>query len=138
MGSLLKLALSALAASSRSSAIAAFTGRMAAVVLLSGLAGLLAIAAWGCACAALWIALIPALGPAGAPLVVAAACLVFAGVLAFVAWFVMRRRRPRPGDGLQLEALLAQAERFFNDHKGAALLAAVIAGMIAANSGRKR
>jgi hypothetical protein len=138
MGSLLKLVLSALAASSRGSAFAALTGRMAVAALLGGFAVLLVAAAWGCACAALWIALIPALGPAWAPLVVAGACLAMAGILALIAWLVMRRRRARPSDGLQVDVLLAEAGRVINEHKGAALLAAALAGMLAASNGRKR
>jgi hypothetical protein len=138
MGSLLKIALSALAASKGSSAFAAFTGRMAAAAFLGGCAVLLAAAAWACACAALWIALIPSLGPAGAPLVVAGVCLVFAGILGLIAWLLLRRRRARPADGLQLDAILTEAGRLINEHKVAALLAAALAGMLAANNGRKR
>ena len=138
MGSLLKFALSALATSRVSSALGAFTGRMAAAALLGGCALLLAAAAWGCACAALWIALIPSLGPAGAPLVVAGACLLLAGILALVAWLAVHRRRARPVDGLQLDAVLTEAGRLINEHKVAALLAAALAGMLAASNGRKR
>jgi hypothetical protein len=138
MGSLLKIALSALAASRGSSALGAFTGRMAAAALLGGCALLLAAAAWACACAALWIALIPSLGPAGAPLVVAGACLLLGGILALVAWLAVRRRRARPLDGLQLDAVLTEAGRLINEHKVAALLAATLAGMLAASNGRKR
>ncbi len=138
MGSLIKLALSALAASSQSSAFAAFTGRMAAAALLGFIALVLAGAAWGCAGAALWIALIPPLGPVGAPLVVAAVCLVFAGILALIAWLLMRRRRARLGEGLQLDALLAQAGNLINEHKLGALLVAVLAGILAGNSTRKQ
>ena len=138
MGSLLKIALSVLAASKGSSAFAAFTGRMMAAALLGTLAILLALGAWGCVCAALWIALIPSLGPAGAPLFVAGACLLLAGILALIGWLLIRRRRARPVDGLQLDALVGEASRFINEHKGAALLAAALAGMLAANSGRKR
>ena len=138
MGSLIKLALSALAASSQSSAFAAFTGRMAAAALLGFIALVLAGAAWGCACAALWIALIPTLGSVGAPLVVAAVCLVFAGILALVAWLLMRRRRARLGEGLQLDALLTQAGNLINEHKLGALVVAVLAGILAGNSTRKQ
>ncbi len=118
--------------------MAAFTGRMAAAALLGSCAVLLAAAAWGCASAALWIALIPSLGPAGAPLAVAGVCLLLAGILGLIAWLLVRRRRARPADGLQLDAMLSEAGRVINEHKGAALLAAALAGMLAANNGRKR
>jgi glycerol-3-phosphate acyltransferase PlsY len=139
MGSLLKLALSALAASSQSSAFAAFSGRMAVAAVLGVAALLLAGAAWACACAAIWIALIPALGPVGAPLVVAAICLVFAGILALVAWLLIRRRRrARLGEGLQVDVLLEEAGRLINENKVGALLAAALVGILAGSSGRKR
>jgi hypothetical protein len=138
MGSLLNFAISALATSTRRSVFASFTGQMAAAVLFAGFAVLLAVVALGCACAALWIALMAPIGPVGASLVVAGACLVLAGFLALVAWLLMRRTRPRPGDVLDVETLLAEAGRYVNEHKGAALLAATLAGVLAGNSGRKR
>lgn len=136
MGSLLKLALSALA-SSQSPALRIFTGRVVAAAVLGGLAVLLGAAAWGCLCAALWLGLTPSLGPVGAPLVVAGACVVFAAILGFVAWNLTRRRRPTVNPALQAEALLAEASRLINEHKGAALLGAALIGMMAGN-GRRR
>jgi membrane protein implicated in regulation of membrane protease activity len=135
VGSLLKLALSALASGQSSMKI--FTGRMAAAAALGGLAILLVLAAWGCLCAALWIGLTPSLGPVGAPLAVAGVCLLAAGILALVAWGLMRRRRPRINPELQAEALLAEAGRLINEHKGAALLVAALMGMMAGNSRRR-
>lgn len=114
-----------------------FTGRMAAAAALGGLAVMLVLAAWGCLCAALWIGLTPSLGPVGAPLAVAGVCLLAAGILALVAWGLMRRRRPRVNPELQAEALLAEAGRLINEHKGAALLVAALMGMMAGNSRRR-
>ncbi len=138
MGGLLKLALTALAASSQTSALKAFTGRMAAALVLAGLALILAGAAWGCLCAALWIALTPSLGPVGAPLVVAGFCLLAAGILGLIAWALTRRRRSRVEHELQVETLLAEAGLLIKEHKGAALIAAALLGMMAGNSGRRR
>jgi hypothetical protein len=138
MGSLIKLALSALAASSQTSALAAFSGRMVAGGVLGVVALLLAGAAWGCACAALWIALIPALGPVGAPLVVAGVCLSVAGLLALAAWQLVRRRRARAVNHLQLDAVMAEAGKLIQEHKVEAVVAAIVAGFVAGNSGRKR
>ena len=137
MGGLLKLALTALAASSQTSALKEFTGRMLAALVLCGLALLLAAAAWGCLCAAIWIWLTPSLGPVGAPLVVAAICLVGGGILGLIAWGLTRRRRHSPTSDLNLDALLSDAGRLFNEHKGAALLAAALLGLFAGN-GRRR
>lgn len=140
MDSIVKLALAlfAFVASSRRSLFGTLLGRMAAAALFLGLALLLAIAALACAGAALWIALIPQLGETGAPLVVAAICLTFSGILALVAWLLMRERRRRLGEALQVDLLLAEAGRFLNEHKDAALLAAALAGMLAARRRRKQ
>jgi len=137
MGGLLKLALTALAASSQTTALKEFTGRMMAALVLAGLALALAAAAWGCLCAAIWIWLTPSLGPVGAPLVVAAICLIVGGILGLLAWGLARRRRPRPAPDLNVEALLSDAGRLFNEHKGAALLAAALLGLFAGNSRRR-
>jgi hypothetical protein len=137
MGGLLKLALTALAASSQTSALKVFTRRLIAALVLGGLGLLLVLAAWGCLCAAIWIWLTPSLGPVGAPLVVAAICLVVGGVLGLVAWELTRRQRPRPASDLNVDALLSDAGRLINEHKGAALLAAALLGLFAGN-GRRR
>ena len=137
MGNLLKLALTALAASSQTSALKVFTGRTLAAMVLAILALVMAGAAWGCICAALWIGLTPSLGPVGAPLVVAALCVLVAGILAVIAWALTRRRRPRIEPGLQAEALLAEASNLIKEHKGAAVLGALLLGMLAGNSGRR-
>jgi hypothetical protein len=138
MSSLLNLALSVLATSTRNSALAGFAGQMATAVLVAGFGVLLTAAGLGCACAALWIALIPPLGPVGAPLIVAGVCLASAGILTLVAISLMRRARPRVGDIFDAEGLLGEASRYVNEHKGAALLAAALAGVIAGNSSRRR
>ena len=137
MGNLLKLALTALAASSQTSALKAFTGRMIAALVLAGLALVMAGAAWGCICAALWIGLTPSLGPVGAPLIVAALCIVVGGILALVAWALTRRRRARVQPELQVEALLSEAGQVIKEHKGAALILAALLGMMAGNGGRR-
>jgi hypothetical protein len=136
MGSLLKLALSALA-SSQSPALRIFTGRVLVAAVLGSLAVMLGAAAWGCLCAALWLGLTPSLGPVGAPLVVSGVCIALAGVLALVAWYLTRRRRPAANPALQAELLFAEASRLITEHKGAALLAAALIGMMAGN-GRRR
>jgi len=137
MGNLLKLALTALAASSQTSALKVFTGRMLAAMVLGGLALVLAVGAWGCLCAALWIGLTPSFGPVGAPLAVAALCVLVAGILALVAWVLTRRRRSRLETAAQVEALLSEAGDLIKEHKAAAVLGAILLGMLAGNSGRR-
>lgn len=62
--------------------------RVPAQIALAFAAAVLGLAAAGCGCAALWIAAVPYLGPAGAPLMVAF-LLAIAAVLC-----VLRMRRP--------------------------------------------
>lgn len=138
MGSLLKLALTALAASSQTSALKNFTGRMLAAGIIVLVAVALTAAAWGCLCAALWIGLTPALGPVGAPLAVAGLCIVIAGILALIARGLVRRRQARVNPQLQFDALIGEGSRLINEHKGAALLVAALLGLLAGNSGRKK
>ena len=111
---------------------------MLAAGVIGVVATLLIAVAWGCLCAALWIGLIPALGPVGAPLAVAGLCIVVAGILALIAWSLIRRRRAPVSPQLQFDALLGEGSRLINEHKGAALLVAALLGMLAGNSGRKK
>ena len=138
MGSLIKLAAWILIESSRAGNVRAATMRMAVGALCAGLAAaLLALAALGCAATALWTLGLPSLGPVGAPLIVAAALSTTALILTTVAWLAMRHRRPNPDATMEPQMLLSAATRLFTEHRGAVLLAAVVAGMAAANGGRR-
>ena len=137
MGSLIKLATWALIESGKAGSARAATVRMTAAALCAGLAAVLALAALGCTATALWVLALPTLGPVGAPLVVAACLSVMTLILATAGWLIMRRKRLRPDIAVAPEFLLSEATRFFNEHKGAALLAALVAGMAVANGSRK-
>ena len=137
MGSLLKLAAWALIESSKAGAVRDATIRLTAAAFCAGLAALLMLAVLGCVATAIWTFALPSLGPVGAPLVVAAALLAVILILAMAAWLIMRHRRPRPSAAAAPQLLLREARHLFNEHKGAVLLAAVVAGMAAANGGRK-
>ena len=134
----LRLATMAAAASGKAGNVGKATGRMTAAALCASLAAVSVIAAGGCAVAALWLYAIPHVGAAGAPLVAAGGLLVFCAVLMVVARGVLHYRRrasrsmPAPG------SLLEEALRLFGENKGAMLLAALVAGLAAGNSGRKR
>jgi hypothetical protein len=110
----------------------AVAARRAGIVVAAGvLAGVLLLAALGCALAALWIETAPRLGQAGAALVVAG-CLL---VLGLAALGVMLRRPARvrvsaPAP-IPLDALM-------RDNKAALLTAAVIAGLCAGLNGKQR
>jgi hypothetical protein len=137
MGSLIKLATWALIESGRAGSARAATIRMTAAALCAGLAAVLVLAALGCAATALWILALPALGPVGAPLVVAASLSVMTLILAMAGWLIVRRNRLRPDIAVAPEFLLSEATRLFSEHKGAVLLAAIVAGMAVANGSRK-
>jgi len=137
MGSLIKLAIWALIESGRAGSARAATIRATAAALCAGLAVMLALAAFGSAATALWIVVLPSLGPVGAPLVVAASLSIVTLILAMAGWLIVRRNRPRPDVAAAPEFLLSEATRFFSEHKGAVLVAALVAGMAAANGSRK-
>ena len=136
MGSLIKLAAWVLIESSKAGSVRAATRRIVTAALCAGFASMLMLAAFGCAATALWNLALPALGPVGAPLIVAGTLSAATVALATAAGFLLRRGRRRPSAATQ-QLLLSQASRIFNEHKGAVLLAAVIAGIAAARGGRK-
>jgi len=135
---LLRLATMAAAVSGKARSIGRTTGRMTAAALCASLAAVSVIAAGGCAAAALWLFAIPHVGAAGAPLVAAGGLLVFCVVLMTVARGVLRYRRRAPSSTAAPELPLGEVLRLFSENKGAVLLAALVAGLAAGNSGRKR
>jgi hypothetical protein len=134
---MLRLATMAAATAGKTGGVGRTTGRMTAAALCASLAAVSAIAAGGCAAVALWLWAIPHVGPVGAPLVAAGGLLVFCVVLMIVARAIVYRRRrvagAKPASGLRLEEVL----RLFSENKGAVLMAALVAGLVAGNSGRK-
>ena len=137
MGSLIKLATWALIESGRAGSARAATVRMTTAAFCGGLAILLALAAFGCAATALWIATLPALGPIGAPLVVAASLAAMTMILTMTGWLIVRNGQRRLDVAVAPEFLLSEATRLFSEHKGAVLLAALVAGMAVASGSRK-
>jgi len=135
---LLRLATVAAAASGKAGSIGRTTGRMTAATLCASLAAVSALAAGGCAAAALWLFAIPHVGAACAPLVAAGGLLVFGGVLIAVARGIVRYRRAPPRSSAAPGLRLEDALRLFGENKGTLLLAALVAGLVAGNSGRKR
>src|SRR3954469_18124115 len=90
MDSLVKLATWALIEYGKASRAAIMRA-----ALCAGLAGALMIAALGCTATALWLFSLPALGPFGAPLIVAAALTILATVLALAAWLFLHKKEHR-------------------------------------------
>lgn len=135
--SLLRLAAMAATAAGRTGSNGTTPGRMTAAALCASLAAISAIAAGGCAAVALWLFALPHVGTAGAPLVAAGGLLIFCVVLMTVARGLLHYRRraasPTAAPGLQL----GEALRLFSENKGAVLLAALVAGLVAGSSNRK-
>jgi hypothetical protein len=137
MGSLIRLAVGLVIESGIAGGVRSATRRLAAAAICAGLAALLIVAALGCLATALWMSVLPSLGPVGAPLVVAAVLLASALALALAIWLIMRHGRRHSGAGRVVELLLAEATDLIKEHKAAVLLAAVLAGVAAATGGRK-
>ena len=95
------------------------------------------MAAVGCAAAALWIFAIPTLGQAGAA-AAASGLFVLLGLLiiAIAAWLLRGTKPSRvilPSQTLPL----VEAGQLFKDHKSAAIVGAIVTGMLLAE-GRRR
>ena len=113
--------------------------RTAAVLLACGFGALLVAAAAGLAVSAGWLALLPLVGAAWAPLILAGGLLALAVPL-FV--FVQRRlaveERQAPALLPAAEALAHEAGRLVAAHKGSLLLAALVAGLLTEQEARRR
>lgn len=112
------------------------TARTARVVLAAAAVAGCAVAAVGCLLAGLWIYVLPHVGAAGAPFVVAGVLLAMClAVLGLMRYPLKRSPAPPPaGDALAL--LLADATRQLKEHKGAVLTAALLAGFVAGRNGK--
>lgn len=89
--------------------------------ILAMIAGFFMMLALSCGLVALWIAAIPEVGPAGAPLVVGGVLLVLA--LVFFALSRKRRVVVVPPSTYREQQKAVEAESIFKEHKGALLLA---------------
>jgi hypothetical protein len=116
--------------------------RMTAAAWCAVLATAFAAASVGCAVTALWVFVLPEVGPVGAPLIAAAALLLLCLPLLAIVRNVLRRRPPplpaaAVPDAAIPALLIAEASRLLEENKGAALLAALLAGATAGNLDRK-
>ena len=100
-------------------------------------AGFLALAAMCTVAFAIWVYAIPYTGAAGAALI-AAAYLLFAGlvVIGIAAWAVGNEVKPVTANSTQQIPLIMN--QLIKEQKGTLLLAALVAGMMAAENQRKR
>jgi hypothetical protein len=140
MDELLKLGLMFLTESRGGQRGGASAGRVTTAALCMGLAIVAITAGVACGIAALWIYLIPIIGPAGAALSAAAVFLITGGVLMLVARNLFRtppRAAIEDADAEPLaEELLGVLREGIERHKGASLLAALVAGLAAGSANR--
>jgi len=87
------------------------------------------VAAIGCLLAALWFAVLPHSGPAGAFLIVAGVLVLMSLIVAMIPRLVRAPPAPRAEPDVSTQALLTDASRLMSDNKGAALLAALLVGL---------
>jgi hypothetical protein len=130
MGGLLRLVEAVLALGRFASGLGAALRRGSIALICLMIAALLALAAAGCAVAALWIYLMPLLGKVGAPLAAAGALVFIALVLLLVASRVLRAQRP-DSPASSGDAVAADLARLVKEHKLEALVAALTAGLVA-------
>jgi hypothetical protein len=116
--------------------------RMMVAALCVALATVFATASVGCAVTALWVSVLPEVGPVGAPLIAAGVLFLLCLPLLVIARSILRRR-PQPlsapalPDAAIPALLIAEASRLLEENKGAALLAALLAGATAGSLNRK-
>ena len=92
-------------------------------------------AAIACALVALWLYVLPQVGPTGAPLVVAGSFSACASSCSLSCSYGLRPRPP-PAAGVAPSVLIAEATRLINENKGTVLLAALLAGLVAGSRGK--
>jgi len=99
----------------------------------AGVAGLVLcyLVASACLLTALWLFLLPRVGEVGAPLVIAGLLVVKALViLAWLRFGQARAAQPSPAE-ISPSVLLAEVDRLFKAHKGSAVAAALLVGLMA-------
>ncbi len=113
--------------------------RLVALAICALLAVGFGLAALACGALALWLILVPTLGPLDATLIVAAILLACCLAMAWVTRDLMKVKAKPPARTVapeDIEKLLGQGLELFKAHKSEALLAALVAGMVAGNPRR--
>jgi hypothetical protein len=138
MEAMIRAAILAVIRGGAAETLDASSSRFAMTTLWAGATAVLAAAALGCGLAALWAWERPILGDAGASLVVSGVLLVGA----LVAFMVTRRlhhpAKSHTACNASQAMLVAEAGRLFKQHKGSALIAAVLAGLAAERYDREK
>ena len=142
MDALMRGAATAFAEGMSAGGVGVAARRMTVAAWCVALATVLGTASVGCAVTALWVLVLPEVGPVGAPLIAAAVLLLLCLPLIAIARSVLRRRLPPPAapalpDAAVPALLIAEASRLMEENKGAALLAALLAGATAGSLNHK-
>lgn len=103
--------------------------RLAATCTVMLLAGGCAAVGLGCVLAALWLFLLPYLGPVGAPLAIGGSLLLVGLVVVALGRISRSFQPPAPLHNVLPALAVAEATNLLKDHKSSVLIAAVIAGL---------
>jgi hypothetical protein len=134
MENIIKVALMLLA--DRRPGEASGATRITTGALCSGFAFMTMAAGIACGLAALWMFLEPRIGHVGAALTVASILLVLSGILLLVARSMFTPDEDIPAGPAIGEELMDELRAGFEENKGLALMAALVAGLVF--GGRKK
>lgn len=139
MGGIVKLALSVLAEIAALSRARKLAPRVALAALLLTLTTMMAAASFGCAIAALWIWLLPLVGPWGAPLICAGVLALITAALAGSGYWLARSRGGlQTGTGTLAAAIeTGDFAPLIRDHQWLLLALAALSGAVSAERSRK-
>lgn len=139
MGGIVKLALSVLAEITALSRARKLAPRVALTALLLTLTAMMVAASFGCAIAALWIWLLPLVGPWGAPLICAGVLALIAAALAGGGyWFARGRGGSQAGAGTLAAAIeTGDFAPLIHEYRWLLLALAALSGAISAEKSGK-
>ena len=139
MGGIVKLALTVLAQIATLSRARKLAPRVAVAALLLTLTSMMAAASFGCTIAALWIWLLPFVGPWGAPLICACVLALIAAALAGCGYWLARSRGGLQSGSGTLAAAIETGDfaPLIQEHKWLLLVLAALSGAATAEKSRK-
>lgn len=139
MGGIVKLALTVLAEFTALSRARKLAPRVAVVALLLIMTSMAVAASFGCAIAALWIWLLPLVGPWGAPLICAGVLALVAAALVGGGYSVARSRGGlRDGSGTLAAAIeTGDFASLIHEHRWILIALAALSGAVTAEKSRR-
>jgi hypothetical protein len=144
MDSMVKLAAAILGELAALERVRVVTPQIVFLVVLGMLALAAGGSALGCGMAALWIGLVPAIGPWAAPLVCGGVLLLAALILLATSYSLSRKRDRSKSTGGGITAAMESADvtaligPLIREHKWLLIALATVAGMTAAGTDRSR